>query len=404
MPRPVCQRCRRPKSVCYCASVPSIETKTRVVIVQHPREREAAIGTGHMASLCLPNSELHVGYQFGSSQTVRETLSDPSRPAVVLYPGPDARDIVRDTPAGPVTLVVVDGTWANASKLVRRDPLLKTLPRYAFKPGAPSEYRIRREPRAHYVSTIESLVQVLGVLEGSPDRFLPLLEPFRVMVDRQIDCEKHHRAIRSRHRRRIRRVPRPHPVLGDADADLVCMAVEANAWPYQPGVTRPPPQLVHAVAERLSTGETFECVVGLDGPLAPGTSGNIGLSEQTLLAGTPTRTFRDAFQRFLGPHGVVCSWGPLAAECLTETGVKIPNPWLDLRVVARRAAASNIGALNDWVTQLGLPRNIFAEGRAGSRLASMAAITRWMAQWNVNLHALASESATSAPGTNDGIG
>nr|MDQ3300003.1 DTW domain-containing protein [Myxococcota bacterium] len=47
-------RCRRPQVVCYCAALPRIDTSTRVVILQHPRERDMAIGTARMASLCLP--------------------------------------------------------------------------------------------------------------------------------------------------------------------------------------------------------------------------------------------------------------------------------------------------------------------------------------------------------------
>ncbi|MBZ0236419.1 MAG: DTW domain-containing protein [Deltaproteobacteria bacterium] len=62
-----CLRCRRPLAVCYCDALPRIETRTRVVILQHPRERDMPIGTARMASLCLPGSELHVGVDWGAS-------------------------------------------------------------------------------------------------------------------------------------------------------------------------------------------------------------------------------------------------------------------------------------------------------------------------------------------------
>src|SRR6188768_1362979 len=106
-------RCRRPTSVCYCAAIPTLPTATRVVILQHPRERDMPIGTARMASLCLPRAELHVGVQWGDSRPLARALGDPARPAILLYPGPDARDILRDPPPGPVTLIVVDGTWSQ---------------------------------------------------------------------------------------------------------------------------------------------------------------------------------------------------------------------------------------------------------------------------------------------------
>ncbi|HEY0193979.1 MAG TPA: tRNA-uridine aminocarboxypropyltransferase, partial [Kofleriaceae bacterium] len=176
-PRAMCDRCRRPMRVCYCTALPRLETRTRVVILQHPRERDMPIGTARMASLCLPRSELHVGVRWADNPALARAIGDPARPAILLYPGPGARDILREPPAGPVTLVVVDGTWSQAKSVVRDNPILQTLPRYAFATPEPSQYRIRREPRAEYVSTIEALMYVLGALEGEPERFRSLLDP-----------------------------------------------------------------------------------------------------------------------------------------------------------------------------------------------------------------------------------
>src|SRR4051812_19073373 len=89
-PRAVCLRCRRPERVCYCRHLTSIDTATRVVLLQHRRERDVAIGTARMASLCLPNSELHVGVCWEGSAALERALSDPARPAALLYPGEGA--------------------------------------------------------------------------------------------------------------------------------------------------------------------------------------------------------------------------------------------------------------------------------------------------------------------------
>src|SRR6185295_10074093 len=120
---------------------------------------------------------------------LNELLGDPRFPPILLYPAPGARDILREPPVGPVTLVVVDGTWSQAKTVIRDNPILQGLPRYAFETPEPSQYRIRREPRAEYVSTIEALMYVLGVLEGDPPRFRSLLEPLRAMVDAQLACQ-----------------------------------------------------------------------------------------------------------------------------------------------------------------------------------------------------------------------
>ena len=60
-----------------------------------------------------------VGVDFERDERVDRLLSDPQAPAMLLYPAADARDLRRDPPAGPITLVVLDGTWSQARNLLR---------------------------------------------------------------------------------------------------------------------------------------------------------------------------------------------------------------------------------------------------------------------------------------------
>ncbi|MBM4396102.1 MAG: DTW domain-containing protein [Deltaproteobacteria bacterium] len=186
-PRPTCRTCLRPAVVCWCDRLVRVETRTRVVIVQHPSERRKAIGTGRMAAACLVGAETVVTKGFGERDPrLVRLLSDPDRPAWLLFPGTAAADADQAPPAGPITLVAVDATWSHAVPMVHRNPLLAALPRIAFRPDAPSGYRIRRQPRGECMSTIEALAHVLGVLEGDPAGMARLLEPFRALIDRQI--------------------------------------------------------------------------------------------------------------------------------------------------------------------------------------------------------------------------
>src|SRR5688572_7841982 len=169
VPRSVCAGCRRPSVVCVCHAVQRASTRTRVVILQHPRERDVPINTARLAELQLDGAERFVGIRLAEQPTLRARLSDPERPAILLYPGEGARDLAVEPPAGPVTLCVLDGTWWQAKKLFQLNPELAKLPRYGLSPQSPSRYRIRREPAQHCVSTIEAIAQALELLE--PDNF-----------------------------------------------------------------------------------------------------------------------------------------------------------------------------------------------------------------------------------------
>jgi DTW domain-containing protein YfiP len=379
-PRETCWRCRRPRSACYCAALPRLDTRTRVVFLQHPRERDVAIGTARMASLCLPRATLHVGVRWPDASVFAD---DPSRPPVLLYPGDDARDVLRDPPAGPVTLVVVDGTWSQARTVVRDNPLLRALPRYAFVTPEPSEYRIRREPCDAYVSTIEAVMHVLGALEGDPARFRALLAPFRAMVDHQLAYQgasprRQVRQVRTRPRRR--RVPE---ALVTRFAELVAVVGEANAWPYARDTPRRPDELVHLVAERVATGERFEAVAA-PGELAPNTTFHTGLTEARLRAGGTRDDVVAGFARFVRPSDIACAWGSYTFDLLRDAArddaargdAALPAERLDIRVITRTATRTRVGSLEDHARALGVPPGDRDAGRASRRLALLVATIR----------------------------
>ncbi len=140
----------------------------------HPKESRVAIGTGRMAHRSLIGSHLFVGERFEGDPRLTALLADPTLAPCILFPTPRAVDLARATPealravfpSGRRPLVIlVDGTWTTAKKLLNRAPSLGALPAIRFTPGAPSRYdRLRKEPRAECCSSIESVYWVLAYL------------------------------------------------------------------------------------------------------------------------------------------------------------------------------------------------------------------------------------------------
>lgn len=382
-PRSRCGRCRRPTSVCYCAALPSIDTKTRVVILQHPRERDVAIGTARMASLCLPQAELHVGIDWSDHPALARALGDATRPAIMLYPGPGARDILREPPPGPVTLIVVDGTWSQAKSVVRDNPILQALPRYAFAAPEPSEYRIRKEPSVEVVSTIEAIMYVLGALEGDAERFRALLAPFRAMVDAQLayQVNQHNPRVPFKRPAKPLSARLPAPIVDGYD-DLVCVAAEANAWPYHASPDAAREELVHWVAYRPSTGARFEAIATPSGALSPSTTFHTELSEELLATGVPRADLLAGFAGFVRPTDAICAWGHWGPRLFLDGGGVLPQPIVDLRVAAQRVTRKKFGTLEAFAATLGPPPPPLGHGRAGQRVALLAQI---IAAWRAAL-------------------
>ena len=187
MSRAQCPRCLRPQTHCLCALIPQLDSRTRVLLLQHPSEVGHALNTARLADLGLLNAELRVGEVFEDLATL---LNPPGYQARLLFPAEDAQLIGTARPSDaslPWLLVVPDGTWRKARKLLHLNPLLAQLPRVTLPEGAVSRYRLRKAPGPGALSTLEAIVQALEILE-TPTSFAPLLRPFEALIEGQIEA------------------------------------------------------------------------------------------------------------------------------------------------------------------------------------------------------------------------
>jgi len=204
--RPTCLRCLRPKPFCVCRTLAPAASRTRVVILQHPREARLAICSAWLTRLALANAEIHRGVRFDPEGALAQARVPG---AALLYPGDGAAPAGERADDPPPVLFVVDGTWTQAEKMLRKNPALASLPRLAVDAGRPSGYgALRREPGPVHLSTLEAVALALGALERDPGRFAPMIEAFHRQVELQLGCARAERR-RPRHRR---------PIPGDAGA------------------------------------------------------------------------------------------------------------------------------------------------------------------------------------------
>ena len=141
-----CTMCALPPSLCICADLPTIDVATRVLLVIHHVEMKKSTNTGRLAVRILS----------GGAANVRGAIHGPPRtqvdgPRLVLFPDPAARPV---TPAdrGKV-LVVPDGNWGQARRMINRDPDLLGGELVTVQPAGPSRYGLRRNRRPDALCT-----------------------------------------------------------------------------------------------------------------------------------------------------------------------------------------------------------------------------------------------------------
>jgi DTW domain-containing protein len=127
-----------------------------VVFLRHASERDRLSNTGHWAALALAGSAV---VEQGVPNAPLDTAGLAGPGTWLLYPSP------HPPPAGsgpPRRLVVPDGTWPQARRMVQRVPQLWALPRLSL-PSPAVVPRLRR-PLAGGMSTLEAVAAALRSL------------------------------------------------------------------------------------------------------------------------------------------------------------------------------------------------------------------------------------------------
>jgi len=371
------------------------------------------IGTARMAHLGLVGSRLIDGIHFDDDPRVAD-LFDVDSGAAILFPGDDALPLPQwQTP--PKKLVVLDGTWSQASKLLKENPRLASLPRMSFQPEQPGRYRIRKEPTDLHLSTIEAIAAVLGALEGDVDGYQALLRPFDHMVEWQLDQQRDH-AVDDSGNRHTRRSARRHrdalksdplremrPLLRDPRR-LVVVYAEANAHPRTEradGV----PELLHLVACRpfVVDEAPFVAVLKPRRPLHPQVADRLGLSEADLHHGEDAGVAVARFRRWLDeggektgfavwstseplqgrvgklPHQIndarLACWGAFPRDLLVQEG-EPKRGFIDVRAMTCRVLGAPAGGIEAGAAALGIESTTTATTRAMTMLTLVSSIVR----------------------------
>ncbi len=157
-----CQRCWILDAFCICPSLPTVVTRTEVLVVRHERESWKSTGTARIAALALPHARL---------MDFREN-AEPARSELPAEVGPGTFLLFPSDQAAPwdgsvvKKLVLLDGTWRQVRRMYTKLPALHAVPKLALPEKALKVLRLRDSKFEAGRSTLEAIAEALALLEG----------------------------------------------------------------------------------------------------------------------------------------------------------------------------------------------------------------------------------------------
>jgi len=207
-PREICNECQRPTKTCWCSSLPNppIGLSSRVdkvIIFQHPKEVKRPHQTAKIAvkSIGEGKCQIHTRSKIKADDPVLlEATSRSGSSVYLMYPNRNSVDVkTLKSQHKSSTIILLDGTWHEAKKLLERSPSLAKLPSLHLdlhsgtgeeevsSSWVKSAFIIKTQPDPKCMSTVETVAHTLALIEEDQSIVERMLRPLNTICEIQMN-------------------------------------------------------------------------------------------------------------------------------------------------------------------------------------------------------------------------
>jgi len=181
-----CNQCGLPTINCLCNRSPKIKTKAKILILSTEKEFYRPSNTARLLKLVNPAStEIFLWERTKKPEKLLEVLNNGIYEPYLLFPIENTETMDRkveykNTGKIPV-FIIIDGTWKEARKILRKSDYLKGLPILSLEPNFESKYDLRRGGEKGNLCTIEAAIEVL-TLNGEVEKVEVVKDLFNLFL------------------------------------------------------------------------------------------------------------------------------------------------------------------------------------------------------------------------------
>jgi DTW domain-containing protein YfiP len=163
-----CNNCMMAKFACFCEWKKPQNCELEFILIMHRNEVHKPTNTGRLIADIFPeNTQAFLWDRTEPSANLLDAINDNSRQTVLLFPSDNAQTLLstqeKTQPQKPLRIVLLDGTWKQASKMARLSKWLQHLPHVTINTdNLPPINYIREAPEEDQLSTAQAAACALA--------------------------------------------------------------------------------------------------------------------------------------------------------------------------------------------------------------------------------------------------
>ena len=163
-----CSKCGLPIITCICKSIKEVETKAKFVILSSEKEVYRNTNTANLLKqINTKSTEIIIWKRGEIPSSILSYINNDIYNVYLVFPIMNKEMEIRKAKYNkdnntPV-FIIVDGTWREAWKIIRKSDYLKNLPILSLVTNRVSKFTLRRGQEEGNLCTIEAAMELLKI-------------------------------------------------------------------------------------------------------------------------------------------------------------------------------------------------------------------------------------------------
>ncbi|WED21764.1 DTW domain-containing protein [Vibrio sp. JC009] len=158
---------------CICPLIPGLDPDWHLALLTHPNELTRDTNTGKLLEKILTNCQIHIWDRVNPPKELLQQISSGEYQPILLFPTEESIPLDEYTgksaPTKPYLFIILDSTWQEAQKMLRKSPWIQALPAVHFSGELESGYQLRRNQKKGNLCTFEVGVELIKILNGKKE-------------------------------------------------------------------------------------------------------------------------------------------------------------------------------------------------------------------------------------------